>query len=120
MWSAGSTAGGGVSSSVKGASYATIPASGRPAAAARNVMAAPEEWPNANGGCGPTAAATAARSSYSRSAANGWVSPLSPRPRRSYVTTVKRCLRSSGATNVWRVQNAPTLTTSGGPSPAHS
>ena len=60
-----------------------MPAAGRPAAAARSAIAAPEEWPKRNGGSLPVAAATAARSSYSRSAANGAVSPLSPRPRRS-------------------------------------
>ena len=57
-----------------------MPAAGRPAAAARNAIAAPDEWPNRNGGWGAVAAATAARSSYSLSGANGWVSPLSPRP----------------------------------------
>ena len=50
--------------------------------------------------------------------ANGSVSPLSPRPRRPQVTTVKRCARSPGATNARPVQNAPTL--SAGPSPARS
>ena len=60
-----------------------MPAAGRPAAAARNAIAAPDEWPNRNGGSGPVTAAMAARSSYSFSGVNGWVSPLSPRPRRS-------------------------------------
>ena len=77
------TDGRGVSSLWNGALYAATAASGTPAAAARSAIAAPEEWPNISGGMGPADAATAARSSYSRSGANGSVLPLSPLPRRS-------------------------------------
>src|SRR6266700_962827 len=44
----------------------------------------------------PASSISAWRSSTSRSTANGAVSPLSPRPRRSSVNTVK-CCRSSSA-----------------------
>src|SRR5260370_1435635 len=67
-----------------------MPATGIPAAAARSAIAAPDEWPNTDGGSVDVAAATAARSSNSRSGANGSVSPLSPRPPRPQATPVNR------------------------------
>src|SRR2546425_1218611 len=45
----------------------------------------------------PTSAISASRSSTSRAGAYGGVSPLSPRPRRSYVTTVKWDPRSDAS-----------------------
>jgi hypothetical protein len=96
---------------------------GSPAATARSSSAPPEETPCAyTGASGLTAAMTAARSSISRSTANGAVSPLSPRPRRSYDTArspwpASACARSA---QVPRSLKAPPTITTVEPSPQAS
>ena len=69
---------------MNGGSYSTTFVMAFVAAAASSASTAPDEWPNAN--ADPPASSTSAwMSSTSRSTAYGDVSPLSPRPRRSYV-----------------------------------
>ena len=67
-----------------------------PLAAASSASAPPDDSPSSDAEP-PTASMSAARSSTSRAGEYGCVSPLFPRPRRSYVTTVK-CEASSDAT----------------------
>lgn len=69
---------------------------GTPLAAASTARAAPEEMPYTYAEP-PAASISASRSSTSRAAAYGAVSPLSPRPRRSYVKTVKSAARRSAS-----------------------
>ena len=71
----------------------------------------------------PASWRSAARSSISRSREYGCLSPLSPRPRRSYVKTVKCCERRAASfadgPNA-RLHSAPSTTMTGCPLPARS
>src|SRR5947207_2196610 len=88
-------------------------------AAASRARAAPEEIAYTNADP-PASRITASRSSISRSTAYGAVSPLSPRPRRSYRNTVKCGAKRGASFGIGpndRVQNAPSTRMTGGPAP---
>src|SRR5918994_5629643 len=102
---------------MNGGSTSTRPRIGTPRATASAANTAPDETPRAYA-WPPTAVTTAARSSISRSTAYGNTSPLSPRPRRSYVTAVNPAARGfASGTNVRRALSAPPTRTTAGPSP---
>src|SRR5262249_41595552 len=91
----------------------------RPFAAARSARIAPDDIENTNADR-PARLIMVSRSSISRSTAYGLVSPLSPRPRRSYAYTMKLDARSGANFSVgpkFRLQNAPSNNMIGGPLP---
>ena len=105
---------------MNGGSYSTSLVMPGVAAAASSASTAPDEWPSAYA-VPPASSTSAWRSSTSRSTAYGGVSPLSPRPRRSYVETVKfEARRSAWVAAPRRSLSAPPTITSGGPSPDFS
>nr|WP_223263512.1 hypothetical protein [Rhodococcus sp. MTM3W5.2] len=93
---------------------------GNPAAAASRARIAPDERPNRPADP-PTSSIRAARSSISRSTAYGAVSPLSPRPRRSYAIAVAPGASAAArAAAVARSLKAPPTMMIGWPSPDRS
>ena len=95
---------------------------GTPVSATRDAayrpITAPEEWPS-TAASPPAPAMTAARSSASRRTENGFVSPLSPRARRSYVIARRPASASAApsAAASFAVDRAPLTITTAGPDP---
>src|SRR6185295_8430540 len=93
-----------------------------PLAAVSSARPAPEDVPNTNA-LPPAAAINACTSSTSRVVVYGGVSPLEPRPRRSYRNTVKLGASSFAILGLGpnsRLHIAPSISTTGGPLPSRS